>query len=99
MHSSHNVHISNQNMKCSTGVALYKDMWNGFERESMWRIYNYICKKVKFPFWGRIADLWLLNDINIVVLSVNIDTELTIFERFLHTVVVSRIVKCTCDRA
>ena len=24
MHSSHNVHLSNQNMKCSTEVALYK---------------------------------------------------------------------------
>ena len=24
MHSSHNAHLSNQTMKCSTGVALYK---------------------------------------------------------------------------
>ena len=26
MRSSHNVHLSNQNMKCSTRVALYKDV-------------------------------------------------------------------------
>ena len=26
MHSSHNVHLSNQNMKCSTRVALCKDV-------------------------------------------------------------------------
>ena len=24
MRSSHNVHLSNQNMKCSPGIALYK---------------------------------------------------------------------------
>ena len=26
MRSSYNVHLSNQNMKCSIGVALYKDV-------------------------------------------------------------------------
>ena len=26
MRSSYNVHLSNQNMKCSPGVALYKDV-------------------------------------------------------------------------
>ena len=26
MHSSHNVHLSNQNMKCSPRVALYRDI-------------------------------------------------------------------------
>ena len=36
MRSSHNVHFSNQNMKCSTGVAPYKDVkciWKGVDVE------------------------------------------------------------------
>ena len=34
MRSSHKVHLSNQNMKCSTGVALYmalKSCWKGMD--------------------------------------------------------------------
>ena len=38
MRSSHNVHISNQNMKYSTGVALYngvKCFWKGVDVEEI----------------------------------------------------------------
>ena len=38
MRSSHNVHLSNQNMKYSASVALYKDV-ECFEKEWMWRRY------------------------------------------------------------
>ena len=45
MRSSHNVHLSNQNMKCSPGVALYKDVkgfWKGVDVEEIY------VKNVKF---------------------------------------------------
>ena len=49
MHSSHNVHLSNQNMKCSTGVALYKYVkcfWKGVDVEEI-----YVKKCKIFGFW------------------------------------------------
>ena len=49
MRSSHNVHLSNQNMKCSTGVALYKDVkcfWKGVDAEEI-----YVKKYKIFGFW------------------------------------------------
>ena len=48
MRSSHNIHLSNQNMKCSTGVALYKDVkyfWKGVDVEE---IYVKKCKSFGF---------------------------------------------------
>ena len=49
MCSSHNVHLSNQKMKCSTGIALRCEMFlkgSGYGRD--------ICKKVQnFQFLGH----------------------------------------------
>ena len=51
MRSSHNVHLSNQNMKCSTGVALYKDVkcfWKAVDVEKI-----YVKKMLNFWFGGH----------------------------------------------
>ena len=48
MRSSHNVHLSNENMKRSPGVALYTDIkcfWKGVDVEE---IYVKKCKIVDF---------------------------------------------------
>ena len=48
MRSSHNVHFSNQNMKCSIKVALYNDVkcfWKGVDVEE---IYVKKCKILGF---------------------------------------------------
>ena len=48
MRSNHNVHLSNQNMKCSPRVALYRDIkcfWKEFDVEE---IYVKICKIFSF---------------------------------------------------
>ena len=48
MRSTHNVHLSNQNMKCSTWVALYtvwKWCWKGMDVEE-------ICVKKMLNFRG-----------------------------------------------
>ena len=53
MHSSHNVHLSNQNMKYSTGVALYTDVkyfWKGVDVEEI-----YVKKKCKISGLGVIT--------------------------------------------
>ena len=39
MHSSHNIHLSNQKMNCSPGVALYTDIKcfrKGLDVEEIW---------------------------------------------------------------
>ena len=48
MRSNHNVHFSNQNMKCSTEVALYKDVTfqNMLDGEEI-----YAKKYEFFSFW------------------------------------------------
>ena len=49
MRSSHNVHLNNQNMKCSTRVALYIDvkyLWKGVDVEEI-----YVKKCKIFGFW------------------------------------------------
>ena len=49
MHYSHNVHLNNQNMKCSTEVALYqgvKCFWKGVAVEEV-----YVKKCKKFSLW------------------------------------------------
>ena len=51
MRSSHNVHLSNQNIKCSTRVVLYKDVkcfWKGVDVEEI-----YVKKCKIFVFWGH----------------------------------------------
>ena len=51
MRSSRNVHLSNQTMKCSTRVALYKDVkcfWKGVDVEEI-----YIKKVYNFRFLGH----------------------------------------------
>ena len=49
MSSSHNVHLSNQNMKCSTGVALYTDVKCFLMKVDVEEIYIKKCKT--FVFW------------------------------------------------
>ena len=50
MRSSHNVHLNNQNMKCSTGEAQYKDVKMCLKGS---RCGGDICKKsVKFLVLG-----------------------------------------------
>ena len=44
MRSSHNVHLSNQNMKCSARVALYTDVKCSSKRADVEEIYVKICK-------------------------------------------------------
>ena len=49
MRSSHNVHLSNQNMKCSPGVGLYRDIKCFLKEVDVEEIYVKICKI--FGFW------------------------------------------------
>ena len=49
MRSSHNVHLNNQNMKCSTGLALYKDVKCVRKDVDVEEIYVKKCKI--FGFW------------------------------------------------
>ena len=44
MHSSHNVHLSNQNTKCSTGVVPYNDVKCFRKGVEMEEIYQKKCK-------------------------------------------------------
>ena len=48
MHSSHNVHLSNQNMKCSTRVALYKGVKVFGKGVDVGEIYVKKCKIFSF---------------------------------------------------
>ena len=53
MRSSHNVHLSNQNMKCSPGVAVQTDIkcfWKGVDVEEI-----YVKKSVKIFGFGVIT--------------------------------------------
>ena len=49
MRSIHNVHLSNQNMKCSPRVALYRDIKCFSKGVDVEEIYVKICKI--FGFW------------------------------------------------
>ena len=49
MRSNHNVHLSNQNMKCSPRVALYRDIKCFWKEVDVEEIYVKICKI--FSFW------------------------------------------------
>ena len=57
MRSSHNVHLSNQNMKCSIRVVLYKDVkcfWKGVDVEE---IYVKKCKNFRFLGHNVLIDM------------------------------------------
>ena len=49
MRSNHNVHLSNQNMKCSPRVALYRDIKCFWKEVDVEEIY---VKYVKFSVFG-----------------------------------------------
>ena len=49
MRSNHNVHLNNQNMKCSPRVALYRDIKCFWTEVDVEEIYVKMCKI--FGFW------------------------------------------------
>ena len=57
MRSSHNVHLSNENMKCSPRVALYRDIKCFWKEVDVEEIYVKICKIFQFLGHNVLIDM------------------------------------------
>ena len=57
MHSSHNAHPSNQNMKCSIGVALYTDVKCFWKRVDVEEVFVKKCKIFSFFYHSYVGAL------------------------------------------